>query len=214
MRRTSSSSWRTTRSISASSAALVVRDALADRGEPQEHGRQALSDLVVQALSDAEPLGLLGLQRPSAAGMPLGLEPIEHLVEGGDELGQLTAARRRQVRAGTQEIDASHALGELLERSKDRPEQQEIGDDDHDESGDDDHRLVELDRIADRDRRPDEQRGDDHEQQRVCAEHSPEQRDAGERPCHEYKYVPRGGRGGFGDSTRPARATASARSVP
>ena len=74
---------------------MAVRDAVADGREPQEHGREPLADLVVQALCDPQPLGFLCLQRPPPAGVSLGLEPIEHLVEGGDELGQLAAPGRR-----------------------------------------------------------------------------------------------------------------------
>ena len=48
----------------------------------QGDGGQRLADLVVQLAGDPQPLGLLGGEGAVGAVAPLGLDPVEHRVEG------------------------------------------------------------------------------------------------------------------------------------
>ena len=60
--------------------------------ELQHDAGQRLADAVVELLRDAQPLALLRGQRAADAVAALGLEPLEHLVEGGRELGRVGVA--------------------------------------------------------------------------------------------------------------------------
>ena len=161
----------------------IIGDRVHEGGEPEQHPGQTLSDLVVQSLRDAESLRLLRLERAPAARHPLMLQPVEHLVERRDELGELAAVPGRQTLAGPQQIDVRHPPGDLFEGLEDPPEEDEVDHHDDDQAHDDDRRLVELDRVADRDRAPEQRRGDEEEQQRVRAEDSPEERYRVRRPA-------------------------------
>ena len=60
--------------------------------ELQHDAGQALADAVVELLGDAQALALLRGQRAADAVAALGLEPLEHLVERGGELGGVGVA--------------------------------------------------------------------------------------------------------------------------
>ena len=99
MRRISS---RLLRVVSCTCVQLVAhrrRRVVGDPLEVEQHGGQRLADLVVQLLGDAAPLALLRGQRAGAAGGPLGLQPVEHGVEGGDQLGDRRVSGHGRTRA-------------------------------------------------------------------------------------------------------------------
>ena len=126
MRRTSSVPLRAVSRSSSSSLPQVVRD---PRGQPfdLQHGAgQRLADLVVQLAGDPAALALEHAQRLTRALAPLGLQPIEHLVE--------RLRQRRDIRlpidghplARREWIVPAHRLGQLIERAEDRAQQEEI----------------------------------------------------------------------------------------
>ena len=61
-----------------------------ERVQHQDEPRQVLSHFVVKLTRDPAALGLFGGEGAIGAGVSLVLEPVEHLVEGGSELGDLT----------------------------------------------------------------------------------------------------------------------------
>ncbi len=96
--------------------------------EFEQNGREGLTDLVVQLPGDTATLGLLGGQDPGAARGPLVLQPVEHGVEGRDQLGDLRLASDRRTPPRTQQVRRRHGARQALERGEPDPQQQGVGD--------------------------------------------------------------------------------------
>ena len=61
--------------------------------ELQQHAGQHLPDLVVQPACDPFALGFLRRQRSTAAFLALGLQAVEHLIEGAHESPEIVSGR-------------------------------------------------------------------------------------------------------------------------
>ena len=128
MRRTSSVPLRAVSRSSSSCVPQLVRDL---RGQPfdLQHGAgQRLADLVVQLAGDPAALALQHAQRLARALAPLGLQPIEHLVERLRERRDVRLPIDGHPLAGRERVMPAHRLGELVERAERRAQQQEIQD--------------------------------------------------------------------------------------
>ena len=69
--------------------AQVIRQALFEPAQLEEHRGQCLPDLVVQLLGDPQALGLVCGEHSARRLVALQLQPREHLVEGDRELAGL-----------------------------------------------------------------------------------------------------------------------------
>ena len=118
IRRTSSSACRTASLVSSTRRRRLVGIGLRERVELEQHAGQHLADLVVEAARDAQPLGLLRGEGAAAALAPLGLEPVEHLVERVDDLDDLDAALLGQALPGPEQVDRAHPLDEPVDRRR------------------------------------------------------------------------------------------------
>jgi hypothetical protein len=126
--------------------------------------------------SSCRPFGLARLDRAAPAVTPLLLQPVEHLVEGAHDRGDLVLPVLRQPLSGAKQVDCPHALDEPVDGSEGGAQQEEVGRQ-HRAQHDDD-----VERLENRDRRTDVAR-DEHEherageqQDRVDREDSPEKR--------------------------------------
>ena len=113
--------------------------------EPQQQPGQRLVDLVVEVARDSRALLLLGVEGGARRSPALGLEPLEHADEGAVQTGDLLRPGRRlhvtQVGAGPGEVGALHLIDEPLEGAE-APLQKD-----------------QVDRDAERDRKPEHERG-------------------------------------------------------
>ena len=91
----------------------------------QHDAGQGLADLVVELAGDAPALTLLDHQRPPDALAPLGLQPVEHLVEGIGEGCDLRAAVDVHALAERERVMPTHALRQFVERPEGRTHQEE-----------------------------------------------------------------------------------------
>ena len=147
-----------------------------ERVELEQHTGEHLSDLVVETARDPQPLGLLRTQRPLAALPPLGLEPVEHLVERAYELCDLDAATLDESLPGPEEIDRAHPLDQPVDRFDRMAKEKEVGREHDEQCQDEIDHLDERDRRVDRHRSQREQDGRDRKQRRVDREDPPDQR--------------------------------------
>jgi hypothetical protein len=129
----------------------------------------------VQFLRDSAPFGLLRQQDAAAARRPLALQPVEHGVEGADEVGDLAQAVRGQPLAGAQQVDRGHQAGEPVDRGQSEPQEGRVGDQHDQQAAHQDHRLGQQDRHGDGHRSPQQQRGGRAQHHRVQPEDPPEQ---------------------------------------
>ena len=107
------------------SSLQVGRRAPVDLLQGEDDAGQRLADLVVQLAGDAQPLGLGGRERAAGAALALGLEAVEHVVEGRGQLAHLGGGLAdRHAAAGIVRVDAAHRARQPLERDEDAPQQQ------------------------------------------------------------------------------------------
>ena len=144
--RTSSSAWRIASLASSTRRPTAVGIRLRERVELEQDAGQHLADLVVEAAGDPQPLGFLRRERAAAALATLGLEPVEHLVEGADDFHDLDSAPLGQSLPRLEQVDRSHPLDEPVDWSERRPKQQQVGGEHHHQNDD------EVERLDDRDR--------------------------------------------------------------
>ena len=89
----------------------------------QGDGGQRLADLVVQLAGDAQPLGLLGGERTVGAVAPLGLDAVEHRVEGARQRDHLGAhphpVAHRGALARAHRVDVAHQGRQAAQRGQD-----------------------------------------------------------------------------------------------
>ena len=88
------------------------------RGEAfdlEHDARERLADLVVQLARHTLTLALLDHQGPTGALALLGLQPVEHLVEGVGERGDLRASLDVDALAGRQRVMPAHMVRQLVE---------------------------------------------------------------------------------------------------
>ena len=111
---------RSSSSCSRSSSGIARRETL----DLEHHSGERLADLIVQLARDTPPLALLHHQCTVRAVTPLGLEPLEHLVERRRQRGDVWFAIHTCADSRGQRIVAAHRLGEFVERPKGGPQQQ------------------------------------------------------------------------------------------
>ena len=148
--------------------------------ELEQHAREHLADLVVQAARDSRALGLLRPQGARTALAPLRLQPVEHLVEDVNELTDLPSALLHEPLSRSQQVDRPHPLHEPLDRPQRVAKQQEVRGE-HDGEADRDVRAFDEreGRVDSLSRQEDDERRD-HEQRRVDREDPPQERKPGE----------------------------------
>ena len=97
--------------------------------ELEHDAGEDLADLVVQLARDPLALGLLGEQRLTPALAPLALEPVEHVVEGRRQRGDVgVGAADGQPAAGLERLDGAHRRGQPAQRRDDLAQQQHVED--------------------------------------------------------------------------------------
>ena len=146
--------------------------------------RQGLPDLVVHLARDAQALLLLRGERPARAVAPLGLQPVQHLVERTGQRDQLGRVRvdRGDPAPGATGVDRPHHLGEVAQRGQRAAQQHEVDDQHHRQPRAQDQDLRQHDALAHLDGREDQRQHGGDEHQRAGGEELPEQRAA--RPAN------------------------------
>ena len=157
---------------------LLLRSALTSGPLGQQRdGGQGLADLIVQLAGDSRPLCLLCGQGAPRTLASLGLQAIEHRVEGlrqrdrlatgASELGSTTPRGHR--------IHHSHQPCQAAQRLDHPPHECDVSDQHHHQSAHHDRKLIKPDRGMDRHRRKRQQQRGGHEHQRVDREDPPVQ---------------------------------------
>ena len=158
IRRTSSRLPRAVSCASITPSREVSVDVAGDAAELQHDPGQRLPDAVVELLRDPQPLALLRGQRAAHAVAALGLEPLEHLVEGRGQLGRLgVAAADLEPVAGLERVDPARELRQLAQRGERVPQQQQVERQHQDEAAAEDRQLAQRDVL---DARGEHERGD------------------------------------------------------
>ena len=142
----------------------------------EHHPGKCLANLVVELARDPLPLALLHEQRPAGALASLGLEAVEHLVEGLCERDDGRAAVDPHAPAGRERIVPAHRLHELVERPERRSQQRQIQREQGEEPRREHDQLERCRGHRYRHRREDQGEERQHQDRRVGAEHPPEQR--------------------------------------
>ena len=97
----------------------------------------------MQLLRDPQPLALLRRQRAADAVAPLGLEPVEHVVERRGELGGLgVPARDLEPAARLEWVDPPRERRQLAQRRQRTAQQQEVEREHQREAADEDRELA------------------------------------------------------------------------
>jgi hypothetical protein len=122
-------------------SATSLGSGVAGVAQVEQHGGEALADLVVQLLGDALPLGLLGPQRPGRARGPLVLETLEHGVEAGDEPAGRAGAGLVEAGSGFAQVDAVHGAGQPVQRCQHGAQEEGVDDDGDGQADDEDHEF-------------------------------------------------------------------------
>ena len=144
--------------------------------EVKQDAGQYLADLVMEVAGDAYPLGFLRRQDAPAALLTLGLEPVEHSIEGDDDAADLVVAEDLQALTGAEEVDRLHSLRQALERRERTSQQDHVRGQRHRQPRDHDQRLYRPDRSIDLHRSEQEQRSENAEKPGVDGEDTPEER--------------------------------------
>ena len=125
MRRTSSAPLRAVSRSSSSSLAKLLGDPRGEAFDLEHDARERLADLVVQLARDPLTLALLDHQGPAGALALLGLQPVEHLVEGVGERCDLRASLDVDAVAGRQRVMPAHVVRQLVEGPERRTHEHE-----------------------------------------------------------------------------------------
>ncbi len=177
IRRTSSVPWRAVSRSSSSWSLELVRDPPGQSLHLQHDAGECLADLVVQLARDPLALALLNEQRPASAVAPLGLQPVEHLVEGLRQARRSPARRSTRTRLPGESgscprmVSTSSSSGRNAGRSSARLSVSRA-----DEAHREHDQLDRRGRHRHRHRREDQRQEREHQHRCVSAEHPPEQR--------------------------------------
>jgi hypothetical protein len=135
------------------------------------------ADLVVELACDPLALGFLRHERFARALPPFVLKPIEHLVEGLGQGGNLlTGALRLEPLTRSQWFDRTHYRRQPLKGRERPPQQDQVSREDHSESRNHPDRLPRGYGVGNGHRPEDQQRGGHRQGQRGGDEQAPEQR--------------------------------------
>jgi hypothetical protein len=145
--------------------------------ELEHHSGQGLSQLIVEFARQPASLPLLGGQRPLGALAPLALEPVQHVIEGVE---QLTYLGRRAVDVDPptrrHRIHPPHQLSEAFQRPEEAPQQREVDRHDDEQPRQQHRDLGSRRRRADRGRREDQDQRSRQKNGAIDRQHAPEQR--------------------------------------
>src|SRR5690606_23745286 len=105
----------------------VLGGVVGDPLQLQQHGGEALADLVVQLLGDAAAFALLRGQGAGAARGAFVLQPVQHRVVRADQFGDLPAPGDLGTAPGAEQVGGGHGTGEAVQRGEADPQQQGVG---------------------------------------------------------------------------------------
>jgi hypothetical protein len=152
-------------------------DTLTDQARKARNTSRQLQALIVLLPGDALPLAFLGGKSVGAASPPFGLETVQHVVEGSDEVRDVPVAGHGQALSRAEQIDPFHQLGQSVQWSQGRAEQHGVHGEHHRPdpmvSTPTSVRDTGIDTVASDSTST---RGTDDEHQRVESEQPPEQR--------------------------------------
>ena len=157
----------------------AVRHVPGDAAELQHDAGQRLTHAVMELLCDPQALALLRRERAADAVAPLGLEPLEHVVEGRAELrGLRVAAAHREPATRLEQVDPARQRGQLAQRRERPAQQQEVDGQHQPEAAGEDCELADRNVVDARreDQRRNRARGGEHG--RVADGDAPEERRA------------------------------------
>ena len=144
--------------------------------ELEDDAGEDLADLVVELARDPLALGLLREERFAPALAALVLEPVQHVVEGRGQRGDVgVGAADREPAAGLQRLHGAHRRRQPAQRRDEPAQEQHVEDHGDDEAGDQDHGLRAGHRKADLDGREEQQQRGDRQHGRVGEQDTQEQ---------------------------------------
>ncbi len=163
----------------------------------------------MQLARHAAPLLLLRGERAAGARAPLGLQALEHRVEGvGQGGGVRVGADELDPAARLQRVDLDHEPPQLVERAEHPLEQQQVQEKRRRDRGDEDQQLRDDDGRADRRGADGEHREDAQQHRCVRQEDAPPKRSPGPHGTHAVVSTRRRRAGDAGAPTVPGACAA------